>query len=61
MFSQDFLDFRHVNVKFLTNPPFSAFQHQNGPGYQAATTSLTVEQQTALMEVMRKADEADRA
>jgi len=31
----------------------TAFQMNNAPGYQAATTSLSVEQQTVLMEVMR--------
>jgi hypothetical protein len=35
----------------------SAFQMQNSPNYQAATTSLNVEQQTLLMEVMRIADQ----
>jgi len=33
-----------------------AFQLQNSPSYQAATTALTVEQQTLLMEVMRTAE-----
>lgn len=33
-----------------------AFQMQNGPSYQAATTALNVEQQTLLMEVMRSAE-----
>jgi hypothetical protein len=33
-----------------------AFQMQNGPFYQVATTALSVEQQTLLMEVMRQAD-----
>jgi hypothetical protein len=32
---------------------------QNSPNYQAATTSLTVEQQTLLMEVMRIADQPE--
>jgi hypothetical protein len=32
------------------------FQQKNPAAYQAATTSLDVEQQTALMEVMKKAD-----
>ncbi|KAG6856227.1 hypothetical protein H0H87_006321 [Tephrocybe sp. NHM501043] len=32
------------------------FQLKNGPSYQAATTELTVEQQTILMEVMRTAE-----
>jgi len=30
---------------------------RNAPGYQASTTSLSVEQQTLLMEVMRMADQ----
>jgi len=34
----------------------TTFQMQNGPSYQVATTSLTVEQQTLLMEVMRMAE-----
>ncbi|GLB38717.1 putative ARM repeat-containing protein [Lyophyllum shimeji] len=34
----------------------TTFQAQNGPAYQAATTALTVEQQTLLMEVMRTAE-----
>ena len=35
---------------------FAAFQLQNPHSYQAATTSLSVEQQTLLMEVMQIAD-----
>jgi importin-7 len=35
---------------------YTAFQMQNSHVYQAATTSLTVEQQTLLMEIMRIAD-----
>ncbi|KAJ7105062.1 armadillo-type protein [Mycena crocata] len=34
----------------------TTFQMQNGPIYQAATTSLTLEEQTLLMEVMRIAE-----
>lgn len=34
----------------------TTFQMQNGPSYQTATTSLSVEQQTLLMEVMHQAD-----
>ncbi|KAF5377980.1 hypothetical protein D9615_006718 [Tricholomella constricta] len=34
----------------------TTFQLQNGPSYQVATTALTVEQQTLLMEVMRTAE-----
>ncbi|KAJ7214009.1 armadillo-type protein [Mycena pura] len=34
----------------------TTFQMQNGPAYQAATTSLSMEQQTVLMEVMRIAE-----
>ncbi|KII90665.1 hypothetical protein PLICRDRAFT_52383 [Plicaturopsis crispa FD-325 SS-3] len=34
----------------------TAFQMKNGPMYQIATTALNVEQQTALMEIMRLAD-----
>ncbi|KAG6854284.1 hypothetical protein C0991_008532 [Blastosporella zonata] len=34
----------------------TTFQLKNGPSYQAATTALTVEQQTLLMEVMRTAE-----
>jgi hypothetical protein len=37
--------------------PFTAdLQHKNPIAYQAATTSLDVEQQTALIEVMKMAD-----
>lgn len=37
--------------------PFTTdFQHKNPTAYLAATTSLDVEQQTALIEVMKKAD-----
>jgi len=32
------------------------FQHKNPTAYQAATTSLDIEQQTALIEVMKKVD-----
>jgi hypothetical protein len=32
---------------------------QNNTNYQAATTSLTIEQQTLLMEVMRIADQPE--
>jgi len=39
----------------------SAFQMQNGPAYQASTTSLSVEEQTALMEIMRIAAEQEAA
>ena len=39
----------------LTYP--AAFQMKNGPGYQVATTSLSPDLQTFLMEVMRLADE----
>jgi len=39
-----------------------AFQMQNSSSYQVATTSLNIEQQTLLMEVMRIADQqAERA
>ncbi|KAK2463383.1 hypothetical protein APHAL10511_004609 [Amanita phalloides] len=34
----------------------TSFQMQSGPLYQAATTALTVEEQTALMEIMRIAE-----
>jgi len=34
----------------------TTFQMQNGPIYQAATTSLSVEEQTTLMEIMRIAE-----
>lgn len=34
----------------------TTFQVHNGPSYQAATTALTVEEQTLLMEVMRTAE-----
>lgn len=33
------------------------FQHKNPTAYQVATTSLGVEQQTALIEVMKKAEQ----
>lgn len=35
----------------------AAFQMQNGPSYQAATTALSMEQSTLLMEVMRIAEQ----
>ncbi|KAE9407355.1 ARM repeat-containing protein [Gymnopus androsaceus JB14] len=37
--------------------PYDAFQMRNPAGYQAATTALSVDEQTLLMEVMRIADE----
>jgi len=40
----------------LTSFP-TDFQLKNPTAYQAATTSLDVEQQTALIEVMKKADQ----
>ena len=46
--------------RFLVCPPLNPFptdfQHKNPTAYQAATTSLDVEQQTALIEVMKKAE-----
>ncbi|KAJ8079910.1 Nonsense-mediated mRNA decay protein 5 [Marasmius tenuissimus] len=46
----------NVNLHSSFKQALTAFQMRNGPGYQAATTSLDVEQQTLLMEVMRAAD-----
>jgi len=40
---------------------FTAFQNQNSALYQAATTMLTVERQTVLMEVVTIANQADRS
>lgn len=46
----------------FSSPPFSttlsvlAFQNKNAALYQAATTTLSVEQQTVLMEVMTLAE-----
>ena len=46
-----------VTITILTSIFLAAFQMKNGHGYQLATTSLTPEHQTFLMEVMRLADE----
>ena len=46
-----------IRATILTSIPLAAFQMKNGHGYQLATTSLTPEHQTFLMEVMRLADE----
>ncbi|THU92451.1 ARM repeat-containing protein [Dendrothele bispora CBS 962.96] len=47
----------NVNPYSSFKQALTAFQMRNGPGYQAATTALDVEQQTLLMEVMRLADQ----
>ncbi|KAK7462279.1 Nonsense-mediated mRNA decay protein 5 [Stygiomarasmius scandens] len=47
----------NVNPYVSFKQALTAFQMRNAPGYQAATTSLSVEQQTLLMEVMRMADQ----
>jgi len=39
----------------------TTFQMQNSPLYQASTTALSVEEQTALMEIMRKAESSATA
>ncbi|RPD62608.1 ARM repeat-containing protein [Lentinus tigrinus ALCF2SS1-7] len=49
------LDTVHPYVTF--KQALTAFQMKNGPGYQLATTSLSPDLQTFLMEVMRLADE----
>ncbi|KAK0487807.1 armadillo-type protein [Armillaria novae-zelandiae] len=46
----------NVNPYVSFQQALSAFQMKSSPVYQAATTSLTVEQQTVLMEVMKVAD-----
>ncbi|KAK0187704.1 armadillo-type protein [Armillaria mellea] len=46
----------NVNPYVSFQQALTAFQMKSGPVYQAATTSLTVEQQTVLMEVMKVAD-----
>ncbi|KAI3621267.1 nonsense-mediated mrna decay protein [Moniliophthora roreri] len=46
----------NVNLHSSFKQALTAFQMRNAPGYQAATTSLDIEQQTLLMEVMRLAD-----
>jgi hypothetical protein len=43
----------------LTITVFTAFQNQNSALYQAATTMLTVERQTVLMEVVTMASQTD--
>ncbi|KAJ6504734.1 armadillo-type protein [Mycena vitilis] len=45
-----------VNPYASFKQALTTFQMQNGPMYQAATTSLNLEQQTVLMEVMRIAE-----
>ncbi|KAJ7606560.1 armadillo-type protein [Mycena polygramma] len=45
-----------VNPYASFKQALTTFQMQNGPMYQAATTSLNLEQQTLLMEVMRIAE-----
>lgn len=50
------LTFTLVLTSSLTLSP-AAFQMKNAPLYQLATTSLSTEQQTLLMEVMRVAEE----
>lgn len=42
--------------RVINTPPHIGFQMQNGHIYQAATTALSVEEQTALMEIMRIAE-----
>ncbi|KAJ6585487.1 armadillo-type protein [Mycena capillaripes] len=46
----------NVNPYASFKQALTTFQMQNGPVYQAATTSLNLEQQTLLMEVMRIAE-----
>ncbi|KAL0577930.1 Nonsense-mediated mRNA decay protein 5 [Marasmius crinis-equi] len=46
----------NMNPSSLFKQALTSFQMRNGAGYQAATTSLDVEQQTLLIEVMRLAD-----
>ncbi|KAJ7643660.1 armadillo-type protein [Roridomyces roridus] len=48
----------NVNPYTSFKQALTAFQMQNAPAYQAATTSLSIEQQTLLMEVMRIAETA---
>ncbi|KAF8215061.1 armadillo-type protein [Mycena galopus ATCC 62051] len=47
----------NVNPYASFKQALTTFQMQNAPVYQAATTSLTLEQQTLLMEVMRIAEQ----
>lgn len=46
-----------ISTTCVTHIVLAAFQVKNGHGYQIATTSLSAEQQTRLMEVMRIAQE----
>ncbi|KAK7054442.1 Nonsense-mediated mRNA decay protein 5 [Paramarasmius palmivorus] len=46
----------NVNLHSSFKQALTSFQMRNASGYQAATTSLDIEQQTLLMEVMRLAD-----
>lgn len=50
-----------VNPYVTFKQALTTFQMQNALSYQAATTSLNVEQQTALMEVMRIAEQPESA
>lgn len=43
-------------LQLIISLVLSAFQMKNGAGYQVATTSLGIEQQTLLMEIMAIAD-----
>ncbi|KAF8887163.1 armadillo-type protein [Infundibulicybe gibba] len=45
-----------VNPYLSFKQALTTFQMQNSPSYQTATTALTIEQQTQLMEVMRIAE-----
>ncbi|KAK7048757.1 importin N-terminal domain-containing protein [Favolaschia claudopus] len=47
----------NVNPYASFKQALTTFQMQNAPVYQAATTSLNLEQQTLLMEVMRRAEQ----
>ncbi|KAJ7250056.1 armadillo-type protein [Mycena haematopus] len=47
----------NVNPYASFKQALTTFQMQNAPVYQAATTSLTIEQQTLLMEIMRIAEQ----
>jgi hypothetical protein len=51
----------NANIYGTFKQALQTFQNQNSALYQAATTMLTVERQTVLMEVVTIANQADRS
>ncbi|KAG1858851.1 armadillo-type protein [Suillus subluteus] len=51
----------NINTYVTFKQALQTFQNQNSALYQAATTMLTVERQTVLMEVVTMANQADRS